>query len=58
MSLSLGSGTSSPLILTLALASALYVAVAIAQYLARTLPKLAESLKPVPRLSIELDDGN
>lgn len=58
MSLSVGSGPSSPLILALALASALYLAVAIAKYLARTLPRLVESLKPVPRLAIELDDGN
>lgn len=49
--------SSPPLVLALALASVMYLLLAIVRFLARAVPRLVENAKPVPRLSIDLDDG-
>ena len=46
-----------PLVLALTLASALYLILALLKFLGRAVPRLVENAKPVPRLSIDLDDG-
>lgn len=49
--------TTPPVVLALALASALYLLLALVKFLARAVPRLVENAKAVPRLSIDLDDG-
>lgn len=49
--------TTPPVVLALALASALYLLLALLKFLARAVPRLVENSKAVPRLSIDLDDG-
>ena len=49
--------TTPPVVLALALASALYLLLALVKFLARTVPRFLENAKAVPRLSIDLDDG-
>ena len=49
--------TTPPVVLMLALASALYLLLALVKFLARAVPRLVENSKAVPRLSIDLDDG-
>ena len=44
-------------VLALALASALYLLLALVKFLARALPRLVENSRAIPRLLIELDDG-
>ena len=49
--------TTPPVVLALALASALYLLLALVKFLARAVPRFVENAKAVPRLSIDLDDG-
>ena len=49
--------TTPPVVLALALASALYLLLALVKFLARAVPRLVENAKAVPRLSIDLDAG-
>ena len=49
--------TTPPVVLALALASALYLILALLKFLARAVPRLVENAKAVPRMSIDLDDG-